>query len=135
MKKCPNCQKEFPDSMRFCQTDGTPLGDPIAEAPADDPLKTTVVRQEDIFSSIPPADPFKTMVASSDTTDDSGDLLQLPEAAKAGNTEIRVNQRRDSSRNAVFAVQRFFTAGRTFAVSTGRSLNRSDVFTARTAEI
>jgi hypothetical protein len=79
MKKCPNCQKEFPDSMRFCQTDGTPLGDPIAEAPADDPLKTTVVRQEDIFSSIPPADPFKTMVASSDTTDDSGDLLQLPE--------------------------------------------------------
>lgn len=80
MKKCPNCQKEFPDSMRFCQTDGTPLGDPIAEAPADDPLKTTVVRQEDIFSSIPASDPFKTMVAGSETTaDDSGDLLQLPE--------------------------------------------------------
>ena len=79
MKKCPNCQKEFPDSMRFCQTDGTPLGDPIVEAPADDPLKTTIVRQEDIFSSIPSDDSLKTMMANSSPTDDSGDLLQLPE--------------------------------------------------------
>lgn len=79
MKKCPNCQKEFPDSMRFCQTDGTPLGDPIQESQPEDPLKTTVVRQEDIASSIPPSDPFKTMVASSSNTDESGDLLQLPE--------------------------------------------------------
>ncbi len=79
MKKCPNCQKEFPDSMRFCQTDGTPLGDPIVETQADDPLKTTVVRQEDIFSSIPSDDSLKTMMANSSPTDDSGDLLQLPE--------------------------------------------------------
>lgn len=78
MKKCPNCQKEFPDSMRFCQTDGTPLGDPIEESQSEDPLKTTVVRQEDIASSIPSSDPFKTMVASPDR-EDSGDLLQLPE--------------------------------------------------------
>ncbi|MEP6903935.1 MAG: hypothetical protein ABJA66_19585, partial [Actinomycetota bacterium] len=75
MKKCPNCQKEFPDSMRFCQTDGTPLLD---EVQADDPLKTTVVRQEDIASSIPNSDPFKTVVGS-DKKEDSGDLLQLPE--------------------------------------------------------
>jgi hypothetical protein len=79
MKKCPNCQKEFPDTMRFCQTDGTPLGDPVEVPQPEDPLKTTVVRQEDIASSIPPADPFKTMVASSETKEDSGDLLQLPE--------------------------------------------------------
>lgn len=79
MKKCPNCQKEFPDSMRFCQTDGTPLGDPFEESQPEDPLKTTVVRQEDIASAIPPSDPFKTMVASSSNTDESGDLLQLPE--------------------------------------------------------
>lgn len=79
MKKCPNCQKEFPDSMRFCQTDGTPLGDPIEESQPEDPLKTTVVRQEDIASAIPPTDPFKTMVAGSSNRDESGDLLQLPE--------------------------------------------------------
>ena len=76
MKKCPKCQKEFPDSMRFCQSDGTPL-DAVEESQPEDPLKTTVVRQEDIASSIPPADPFKTMVAGS--MEESGDLLQLPE--------------------------------------------------------
>lgn len=80
MKKCPNCQKEFPDTMRFCQTDGTPLGEPVEESQPEDPLKTTVVRQEEIASAIPPADPFKTMVAgSSSDREDSGDLLQLPE--------------------------------------------------------
>ncbi len=80
MRKCPNCQKEFPDSMRFCQTDGTPLGEPVEESQPEDPLKTTVVRQEDIASAIPPSDPFKTMVASSSSDrEDSGDLLQLPE--------------------------------------------------------
>jgi len=79
MKKCPNCQKEFPDTMRFCQTDGTPLVEAVEESQPEDPLKTTVVRQEDIAASIPPSDPFKTMVASSDRNDESGDLLQLPE--------------------------------------------------------
>ncbi len=79
MKKCPNCQKEFPDSMRFCQTDGTPLLDAVEESQPEDPLKTTVVRQEDIAASIPPSDPFKTVVTSSGNKDDSGDLLQLPE--------------------------------------------------------
>ncbi|MBS1794089.1 MAG: DUF4190 domain-containing protein [Acidobacteria bacterium] len=79
MKKCPICQKEFPDTMRFCQTDGTPLLDAAPEATPEDPLKTTVVRQEDIASSIPSSDPFKTVVAGSETKDESGDLLQLPE--------------------------------------------------------
>lgn len=78
MKKCPNCQKEFPDTMRFCQTDGTPLVESAASQP-EDPLKTTVVRQEDIASSIPSSDPFKTMVAKSGEQEESGDLLQLPE--------------------------------------------------------
>ena len=78
MKKCPNCQKEFPDTMRFCQTDGTPLVDAVESQP-EDPLKTTVVRQEDIASSIPSSDPFKTMVATPSEKDESGDLLQLPE--------------------------------------------------------
>lgn len=79
MRKCPICQKEFPDTMRFCQSDGTPLVDVIEESQPEDPLKTTVVRQEDIADAIPQSDPFKTMVASSDTREDSGDLLQLPQ--------------------------------------------------------
>lgn len=80
MKKCPNCQKEFPDTMRFCQTDGTPLVDLVEESQAEDPLKTTVVRQEDFASSIPESDPYKTTVGNSiKSPEDSGDLLQLPE--------------------------------------------------------
>jgi hypothetical protein len=82
MKKCPNCQKEFPDSMRFCQTDGTPLVEFVEETPVEDALKTTVVRQEDIVSSIPPSDPFKTMVAGSfenNVEEEEEDVLQLPE--------------------------------------------------------
>jgi hypothetical protein len=75
MKKCPNCEKTFDDSMRFCQTDGTPLVE-VAEEIADDPLKTTVVRQEDFASVIPPENPFENSVP---VKEDSGDLLQLPE--------------------------------------------------------
>lgn len=78
MKKCPVCDKTFDDSMRFCQTDGTPLLDFVEEA-ADDPLKTTVVRQEDFASVIPPQEPFNSSVADAPSKEDSGDLLQLPE--------------------------------------------------------
>jgi hypothetical protein len=81
MKKCPVCDKTFEDSMRFCQTDGTPLVDTIEETP-EDPFKTMVARPEDDFASaIPPpnADPFKTMVAGSQASAESEDLLQLPE--------------------------------------------------------
>ncbi len=80
MKKCPNCQREFPDAMRFCQTDGTPLGDAVVETPEVDPLKTQVVRQDELADLIPPADPFKTMVASNiEEKDDDDDVLQLPQ--------------------------------------------------------
>jgi hypothetical protein len=81
MKKCPVCDKTFDDSMRFCQTDGTPLVEAIEETP-EDPFKTMVARPEDDFASaIPPpnADPFKTMVAGSQPSAQSEDLLQLPE--------------------------------------------------------
>lgn len=79
MKKCPNCQKEFPDTMRFCQTDGTPLVEAAGEA--DDPLKTTVMRQDDIASSIPSSDPYKTVVGSGigQSEEEDDDLLQLPD--------------------------------------------------------
>lgn len=42
MKKCPSCGKEFEDSMKFCQVDGTPLPDAAAEEPAFDPYATMV---------------------------------------------------------------------------------------------
>lgn len=50
MKKCPTCAKEFEDSMRFCQVDGTPLVD---EAPAFDPYATIVAPA----MPVPPIEP------------------------------------------------------------------------------
>ncbi len=91
MKKCPVCEKTFEDSMRFCQSDGTPLND-FVEAPADDPLKTTVVRQEDFASAIPPEDPFKSSSAEPTPRDDSGDLLQLPEEYDPMKTMVAPNE-------------------------------------------
>ncbi|HMS39900.1 MAG TPA: DUF4190 domain-containing protein [Pyrinomonadaceae bacterium] len=91
MKKCPVCEKTFEDSMRCCQTDGTPLNE-FVEAPADDPLKTTVVRQEDFASVIPPEDPFKSSSVESTPKDDSGDLLQLPEEYDPMKTMVAPNQ-------------------------------------------
>ncbi len=81
MKICPNCQREFPDTMRFCQTDGTPLGEAVEDVQAVDPLKTQIVRQDEIAAMIPPDDPFKTMVASRIDVkeDDEDDVLQIPQ--------------------------------------------------------
>jgi hypothetical protein len=74
MKRCPTCQKDFPDSMRFCQTDGTPLLEPTAAAPPDDPFKTVVGQPP------PLDDPFKTVVGgSSGQPPQENDILQLPD--------------------------------------------------------
>ena len=76
MKRCPNCDKTFPDSMKFCQTDGTLL---VADdAPPVDPYKTVVGNQSDIASAIPPADPFKTMIAPPPKKSDDN-ILDLPD--------------------------------------------------------
>jgi hypothetical protein len=68
MKRCPTCQKEFADSMRFCQTDGTPLVEVAEKAPPPDPYKTVVgglIKMDDDFLQIPEQnDPMKTMVGS-----------------------------------------------------------------------
>jgi hypothetical protein len=81
MKRCPTCDKTFEDSMRFCQTDGTPLVD---DEPAFDPFATIVapaqpkkpetdvaantsekaIGEPDEILDIPPADPLKTMYVS-----------------------------------------------------------------------
>ena len=93
MKKCPICEKTFEDSMRFCQTDGTPLLDFVEETP-DDPLKTTVVRQDEIASLIPPEDPFRASVADSQSKNDSDDLLQLPEEFDPMKTVVARDEQR-----------------------------------------
>jgi hypothetical protein len=79
MKKCPNCQREFPDTMRFCQTDGTPLPEVVEEVLPEDLLKTQVVRSDEIAAMIPPDDPFKTMVAAHIDDKDEDDVLQIPQ--------------------------------------------------------
>lgn len=79
MKKCPNCQKEFPDAMRFCQSDGTMLVEVVEEIQSEDHLKTTVVRQDEIASLTPPPDPFRTMVVSQIGDKEEEDILQLPQ--------------------------------------------------------
>ncbi len=78
MKQCPVCSKEFPDSMRFCQTDGTLLVEKVDDAPVD-PYKTVVGNQEDIASAMPPLDPFKTMVAAPPPKVVDEDILGLSE--------------------------------------------------------
>lgn len=71
MKRCPNCQKEFPDSMRFCQTDGTLLLETVETAQPEDPFKTVVGQPVS-------DDPYKTVVGGGDQSKDN-DILQLPE--------------------------------------------------------
>jgi Domain of unknown function (DUF4190) len=74
MKQCPACSKTFEDSMKFCQTDGTPLITIVAEITPpptvpNDPFKTVVagsqrMQDDDILQLPIEQDPMKTMVAS-----------------------------------------------------------------------
>jgi len=93
MKKCPTCGKEFEDSMKFCQIDGSAL-EAAAEEPAFDPYATMVstpskpiappeepsasersgqtsmssvpISEPDDVLDLPEVDPLKTMMVSSD---------------------------------------------------------------------
>jgi hypothetical protein len=62
MKRCPTCDKTFADSMKFCQTDGTPL---VAadESESQDMMKTMVSNPSDLSAS--EFDSFKTIVGDS----------------------------------------------------------------------
>ncbi len=92
MKKCPTCDKTFDDSLRFCQTDGTPLVD-VSET-ASDPFKTVVSNQNEIYH--PPADPFKTMVGVPPIKKDDN-ILQLSEERDSSKTQaVSQNEMRDA---------------------------------------
>lgn len=94
MKKCPKCQKTFDDSMKFCQTDGTPLVAVADDQTNENPYATMVGNQSDL--PIPAddksaeetkadADPYATIVGGGyslpmDEADDKDDddLLEIP---------------------------------------------------------
>jgi Domain of unknown function (DUF4190) len=76
MKKCPNCDKKFEDSMRFCQADGTPLVD---DAPPLDPYKTIVARPIDTGVNESAATPASSLPGDAPIAEPD-DLLDLPEA-------------------------------------------------------
>jgi hypothetical protein len=74
MKQCPNCQKEYDDSKRFCQSDGTLLVDKVENLPVSDDQFKTIVGNQSVVND----DPYKTIVAS-DLMSKEDDLLQIPE--------------------------------------------------------
>ena len=73
MKKCPTCDREFDDAMRFCQTDGTSLVD---AAPEVDPYKTMVASKADIAAMIPPIS--ASVEPGATPPDGSEEVLDLP---------------------------------------------------------
>lgn len=74
MKQCPNCQKEYDDSKRFCQSDGSLLVDKVENLPVSDDQFKTVIGNQTVVND----DPYKTVVAS-DLLGKDEDLLQIPD--------------------------------------------------------
>jgi hypothetical protein len=68
MKKCPTCGKEFEDSMKFCQTDGTALVDAAQEL---DPYATMVGHKLDLTKEDAPAPGEKVAPEPAAPADDS----------------------------------------------------------------
>ncbi len=119
MKKCPNCQKTYDDSLKFCQVDGTPLVAVAEDIPEADPYKTTVASKADL--PIPPeekkpepepepeVDPYATMVAGSKMPEPKEeDVLEVPatpvdpmatmvvSGQTAGNIEIEIPEEEEA---------------------------------------
>ncbi len=79
MKKCPTCGKEFDDSMKFCQVDGSAL---VAAEPAFDPYATMVAGSRDVA---PPEEEPKTPAFEPQPEEPAPiappeNILDLPEA-------------------------------------------------------
>ena len=87
MKKCPNCDKTFDDSLRFCQTDGTPLVEVVENTPVD-PYKTMVASQEDIAAALP-IDPFATMIGGMPIKlEEEEEVLELPDKPESAKPPV-----------------------------------------------
>ena len=85
MKKCPVCEKEYDDNMRFCQTDGTALVDKPEQAEPADPYKTMVARKSDIAAAIPPERPEPAFIPERGSTPEpavpapiENEILEIP---------------------------------------------------------
>jgi hypothetical protein len=76
MKRCPTCDKTYDDSLRFCQTDGTPLVDAVEEL---DPFKTMVGSSQDIRAA---------MASMSETPKADEPVLDLPEEPDPNKTQF-----------------------------------------------
>lgn len=79
MKKCPSCNNTYEDSLRFCQTDGTPL---IDDEPAFDPYATIVAPKSVLMPEEPAAaadvvEP-EMQAAEASPIAEPDDLLDLP---------------------------------------------------------
>lgn len=79
MKKCPSCEKTYEDSLRFCQTDGTPL---IDDEPAFDPYATIVAPKSVLMPEEPAAaaDVVEPEIQAAEESPiaEPDDLLDLP---------------------------------------------------------
>lgn len=76
MKRCPTCDKTYDDSLRFCQTDGTPLVEEVEEL---DPFKTMVARPEDIRAA---------MSSTPETPKEDEPVLDLPDEPDPNKTQF-----------------------------------------------
>ena len=86
MKKCPTCDKTYEDSMRFCQTDGSPL---VEEAEVVDPYKTMVAGKDDLAAALQSinqqSDPGPEAVKA---PAEDEEVLQIPEASDPMKTQF-----------------------------------------------
>ncbi len=85
MKRCPTCDKTFDDSMKFCQTDGTPLLS-ADETESEDMMKTIVSRQNEVSS--PPFDSLKTTVGEPISVEEDENWKELPNDDDSVKTQI-----------------------------------------------
>jgi hypothetical protein len=92
MKKCPVCEREYDDNMRFCQTDGTALVEKVEEKPPEpvDPYKTMVASKADIAAAIPPLQSSQPPGAPEPSipTPLENEVLEIPPAADPNKTQV-----------------------------------------------
>jgi hypothetical protein len=87
MKQCPVCDKEFDDSLRFCQVDGTPLVDKTEDEEVD-PFKTMVGTKADILAAMPPVAAPPPPPEPSVPAPIENELLEIPPAADPNKTQF-----------------------------------------------